>query len=113
MSTLYTADRAGLCGNEDVGQMSAWYVLSALGFYQTEPASTRFWFGSPIVDKAEINAGGRIFTVIANNNSADNKYIQSITLNGKPYSLPFIDYTDIRAGGKLVLEMGPEPALWY
>ena len=113
MSTLYTADRAGLCGNEDVGQMSAWYVLSALGFYQTEPASTRFWFGSPIVDKAEINAGGRIFTVIANNNSADNKYIQSITLNGKPYSLPFIDYQDIRAGGKLVLEMGPEPALWY
>ena len=113
MSTLYTADRAGLCGNEDVGQMSAWYVLSALGFYQTEPASTRFWFGSPIVDKAEINAGGRTFTVIARNNSAENKYIQSITLNGKPYSLPFIDYQDIRAGGKLVLEMGPEPALWY
>ncbi len=113
MSTLYTADRAGLCGNEDVGQMSAWYVLSALGFYQTEPASTRFWFGSPIVDKAEINAGGKTFTVIANNNSADNKYIQSITLNGKPYSLPFIDYSDMRAGGKLVFEMGPEPALWY
>ena len=112
MSTLYTADRAGLCGNEDVGQMSAWYVLSALGFYQTEPASTRFWFGSPIVDKAEINAGGKTFTVIANNNSADNKYIQSITLNGKPYSLPFIDYSDMRAGGKLVFEMGPEPALW-
>lgn len=113
MTTLYTADRSGLCGNEDVGQMSAWYVLSALGFYQIEPASTRFWFGSPIVDKAEINAGGKTFTVIANNNSAENKYIQSITLNGKPYSLPFIDYSDMLAGGKLVLEMGSEPALWY
>ena len=113
MCNLYGTGRDGLCGNEDVGQMSAWYVLSALGFYQVEPASTRFWFGSPIVDKAEIRAGGRTFTMIARNNSRNNKYIQSITLNGKPYSLPFIDYSDIRAGGKLVLEMGSEPSLWY
>ena len=84
-----------------------------LGFYQTEPASTRFWFGSPIVNKAEVKAGGKTFTVVANNNSKENKYIQSVTLNGKPYDLPFLDYKDIMSGGKLVLEMGPEPALWY
>ncbi len=113
MYNLYGTGRDGLCGNEDVGQMSAWYVLSALGFYQTEPASTRFWFGSPIVDKAEVKAGGRTFTVVANNNSRENKYIQSVTLNGKPYDLPFIDYKDICSGAKLVFEMGPEPALWY
>ena len=113
MSTLYTADRAGLCGNEDVGQMSAWYVLSALGFYQLEPASTRFWFGSPIVNKAEVNVGGRTFTIIARNNSETNKYIQSVKLNGKPYSLPFIDYSDMKAGARLEFEMGAEPALWY
>ena len=113
MTTLYTTDHAGLCGNEDVGQMSAWYILSALGFYQIEPACTQFWFGSPVVDKAEINAGGKKFTVIAKNNSPENKYIQSMTLNGKPYDLPFIDYKDIMSGGKLVLEMGSEPVLWY
>lgn len=113
LTTLYGTGRDGICGNEDVGQMSAWYILSALGFYQTEPGSTRFWFGSPIVDEARINAGGKSFTVVAENNSAENKYIQSIKLNGKPYDLPFIDYHDIMSGGRMVLEMGPEPALWY
>ena len=114
MSTLYTTERAGLCGNEDVGQMSAWYVLSALGFYQVEPASTRFWFGSPVIDKAEIDVGGgKTFRVCANNNSAENKYIQSVTLNGKPYSLPYIDFADMKAGSRLVFEMGPEPGKWY
>ena len=114
MSKLYTTGRDGLCGNEDVGQMSAWYVLSALGFYQVEPASTRFWFGSPIVNKASIQVGGgKTFTVTARNNSEANKYIQSITLNGKPYSLPFIDFKDMKAGARLEFEMGPEPALWY
>ena len=113
LTGLYGTTRDGLCGNEDVGQMSAWYILSALGFYQVEPASTRFWFGSPVVDEARIDAGGRTFTVVARNNSPENKYIQSITLNGKPYDLPFIDYHDITSGGKLVFEMGPEPALWY
>jgi predicted alpha-1,2-mannosidase len=114
MTTLYTSSRDGLCGNEDVGQMSAWYVLSALGFYQVEPASTRFWFGSPIVNKASVNVGGgKTFTVIAHDNSEENKYIQSIKLNGKPYSLPFIDYKDIKAGARLEFEMGPDPAVWY
>ncbi len=114
MTTLYKTGRSGLCGNEDVGQMSAWYVLSALGFYQVEPASTRFWFGSPIVRKAEVNVGGgKTFTVIARNNSDANKYIQSVKLNGKPYDLPFIDFTDIKAGSTLEFEMGAEPAVWY
>ena len=113
MTDLYGTDRAGLCGNEDVGQMSAWYILSALGFYQVEPASTRFWFGSPLVDKAEIDAGGRTFTVKAHGNSETARYIQSVKLNGKPYKLPYIDYSDIMSGSVLEFEMGAEPALWY
>ena len=113
MTTLYTTDHAGLCGNEDVGQMSAWYILSAMGFYQVEPASTRFWFGSPVLDKAKVNVGGKTFTVIARNNSETNKYIQSVKLNGKPYDLPYIDFTDMQKGSKLEFTMGPEPAKWY
>ncbi len=109
MTELYGTGRDGLCGNEDVGQMSAWYVLSALGFYQVEPASTRFWFGSPMVDKAEVNIGGRIFTVIAENNGPEKPYIQSVRLNGKPYTLPYIDYSDMKSGAELVFVMGAEP----
>ena len=105
---LYGTGRDGLCGNEDVGQMSAWYVLSALGIYQTEPASSRFWIGSPIVNKAEIKVGdGKVFRIIAENNSPENKYVQSVKLNGKPWTLPYIYYSDIISGGELVFKMGP------
>ena len=113
LSTMYSSKPDGLCGNEDVGQMSAWYILSALGFYEVEPASGRYWFGSPIIDKAKIKAEEGIFTIIAENNSPDNKYIQSITLNGKPYDKGYIEHHDICAGGKLVIKMGSEPELWY
>ena len=109
MTELYGIGRDGLCGNEDVGQMSAWYVLSALGFYQVEPASTRFWFGSPMVNKATVNIGGRYFTVVAENNGPDKPYIQSVRLNGKPYTLPYIDYSDMKSGAELVFVMGAEP----
>ncbi|MDR1116291.1 MAG: GH92 family glycosyl hydrolase [Tannerella sp.] len=106
LETMYTDQPAGLCGNEDVGQMSSWYILSALGFYQVEPAGGRYYFGSPIMDEASINAGnGKVFTVTARNNSADNKYIKSVTLNGKPYYEPYIDFKDITAGGMLEFEM--------
>ncbi len=114
LTTLYHAEPDGLSGNEDVGQMSSWYILSSLGFYQAEPGSGRYWFGSPIFDKAEINVEGGKFTVIADNNSADNKYIQSVTLNGRPYTKGYIDHKDIAAGGELVFEMGnKESVLWY
>ena len=114
LGTLYKAEQDGLPGNEDVGQMSAWYVLSSLGFYQVEPGSTRYWFGSPLFDRAVINTGqGREFTVVAENNSAENRYIQRVTLNGKAYVKGYLDYKDIMAGGKLVIYMGAEPKVWY
>ena len=113
LGTLYSAKPDGLSGNEDVGQMSSWYILSSLGFYQVEPASGRYWFGSPLFDKAEVAVEGGTFTLVAENNSAENRYIQSVTLNGKPYTKGYIEHSDIAAGGKLVLKMGAEPALWY
>jgi predicted alpha-1,2-mannosidase len=106
LDSLYTDQPAGLSGNEDVGQMSAWYVLSALGFYQVEPAGGRYFFGSPVMDKAVINAGnGRSFTIIVKNNGNGNKYIASVMLNGKPYDKLYIDYKDIASGGTLEFEM--------
>lgn len=110
LSVMYSTEPDGLSGNEDVGQMSSWYVLSSLGFYEVEPASGRYWFGSTLFDKAEIELEEGTFTVIAENNSPSNKYIQSISLNGKNYDKGYITYNDIVAGGTLVLKMGPEPA---
>lgn len=113
LSELYHDKPDGLSGNEDVGQMSAWYVLSALGMYQVEPAGGRYYFGSPIIDKAALNVGnGKEFMIIAQNNSEENKYIQSIKLNGKPYKLPYITFGDIQKGGKLELEMGIKQVVW-
>lgn len=113
LGTLYHAAPDGLSGNEDVGQMSAWYVLSALGFYEVEPASARYWFGTPFFDKASIKVEGGNFTVTALNNSPENRYIQSVTLNGKAYTKGYIMHKDIAAGGELVFIMGSEPKLWY
>lgn len=113
LGELYRAEPDGLAGNEDVGQMSAWYVLSSLGFYQVEPASGRYWFGTPLFDRAEIAVEGGSFVVSAPGNSAENRYIQSVTLNGKAYTKGYISHKDIAAGGELVLNMGPEPKIWY
>ena len=114
LSELYTSGYDGLSGNEDVGQMSAWYILSSMGLYQVEPASTRFWFGSPIFDKVSVKvAGGRTFTVEAVDNSVENRYIQGALLDGKPYCKPYIEFSDIEAGRTLTFRMGPEPVLWY
>lgn len=110
-SELYNDQPAGLCGNEDVGQMSAWYVLSAIGFYQVEPAGGKYILGSPIVNEAIIKVkDNKTFKMIAKNNSASNKYIQSVTLNGKPYDKYYIDFKDIIAGGTLELIMGDKPS---
>lgn len=104
---LYFADPTGVCGNEDAGQMSAWYILSSMGFYQAEPAGGRYYFGSPLFDEVRINLPeGKTFTIIAKNNSDENRYIRSITLDGKPYDLPYIDYSAIMAGGTLEFTMG-------
>ena len=99
--TLYTNDVEGLAGNEDVGQMSAWYVLSSMGFYQVEPASTRFWFGTPLFEKEVVKVAGGEFIIEAKGLSEENRYIGSIKLNGQPYDKPYIEYQDIVSGGKL------------
>ena len=110
MTEMYKDDPNGLSGNEDCGQMSAWYILSALGFYQVNPVSGAYVFGSPLFDKAVVQLPGKkTFTVLAENNSPENIYIQKAELNGKPYSKSFITYNDIMNGGVLKFTMGKEP----
>ena len=107
---FYTDRPEGVIGNEDCGQMSAWHVLSALGFYQVNPSNGIFVFGSPLFEKMTVNLPeGKTFTVEAPAVSKDNKYIQSVRLNGKPYTKSYITYEDIMAGGTLSFEMGSEP----
>lgn len=111
MKDLYKNDAAGLCGNEDVGQMSAWFVLSSMGLYQVEPAGGRFVFGTPLFDDIVINVGdNKTFEIRAHNNSEENIYIQSAILNGLPYTKSYIDYDQIVDGGILEFEMGSEPS---
>ncbi len=111
MRTQYHADQDGICGNEDVGQMSAWYILSAMGFYQVEPAGGRYVFGSPLFNKVALSVGeGKTFTVVAKNNSNENIYIQSAKLNGKDYPYSYIDFKDIQKGGTLEFVMGNKPS---
>jgi len=110
LSVMYNDQPAGLSGNEDVGQMSAWYILSTLGFYQVEPAGGKYIFGSPIVNEATVRVkDGKTFHIIAHNNSAQNKYIESIKLNGQPYDNYYIDFKDIEAGGTLEFTMSATP----
>ena len=107
LTTLYHNGPDGLSGNEDVGQMSAWYVLSAMGLYQVEPAGGRYVFGSPLMDKAVLRVEeGRTFTILARNNRPGNYRIKSARLNGKPYNLYYINHSDIMAGGILEFDMG-------
>ena len=111
LRTMYHDSVDGLSGNEDVGQMSAWYILSSLGFYQVEPAGGRYVFGSPLFNEASMNVGnGKTFRIIAHNNSKENMYIQSVKLNGKPYTRCYIDFKDIVRGGKLEFTMGNKPS---
>lgn len=109
MDSLYTATPDGLCGNEDVGQMSAWYVLSALGLYQMNPVGGDFQIGSPAVKKAVIHLeNGNTFTVLAPANSKENIYVKSMKFNGEPLSEPHLTYAQVMAGGTLELEMTAE-----
>ncbi len=108
--TLYSDKPDGLCGNEDCGQMSAWYIFSSMGFYPVNPAGGAFVFGSPLFDEVKISLpGDKQFTVKAVNNSDQNKYIQSVKLNGSVYNRSFITYKEIMNGGTLEMEMGPAP----
>jgi putative alpha-1,2-mannosidase len=111
MKEMYHDDFDGLSGNEDVGQMSAWYILSAMGLYQVEPSGGKFVIGSPVLDEATMHVGeGRTFTIRALNNSAENIYVQSARLNGKKLNKSYLCFDDIHRGGTLELQMGPEPS---
>ena len=113
LNEMYLDQPDGLSGNEDVGQMSAWYIISSVGLYQVDPVGGRFVIGSPLFDKATVNVGGgKTFTVVAKNNSDKNIYVQSARLNGKTLKNSYIDFNDIRHGGTLELVMGPKPSKW-
>ena len=106
-------DPSGIDGDDDCGQMSAWYLFTALGFYPVNPASGDYMIGSPLFTKMTLRlANGQQLTVSAENNSGKNVYIQSATLNGKPLGIPVIRYDDILAGASLKLVMGPAPSKW-
>ena len=113
LNEMYLDQPDGLSGNEDVGQMSAWYIISSVGLYQVDPVGGRFVIGSPLFDKATVNVGaGKTFTVVAKNNSDRNIYVQSARLNGKALKNSYIEFNDIRHGGTLELVMGPKPSKW-
>lgn len=112
METEYFNSPGGLAGNDDAGQMSAWYVFAAMGFYPVCPGSDEYAIGSPSFKSLTINLeNGRQFVMLAPEASPENIYIQSVRLNGKPYGSCFISHSDIMAGGVMEFEMGPEPPL--
>ena len=113
LHTMYTDQPDGLSGNEDLGQMSAWYILSSFGFYQVEPAGGKFVFGYPNFDKVEIAVPAGKFVIERENKGQQNNYIQGIVLNGTEYKKPWIEYADIMKGGELKFLMGDEPVVWY
>ncbi len=110
MNELYTSKVDGLCGNDDCGQMSAWYVFSAMGFYPVTPGQNTYAIGSPIFDKVTINLeNGKKFVVHAKNNSRQNKFIQTASLNGKAYDHSYITHQQIMSGGEIIFEMNDQP----
>ena len=113
MNELYTDQPAGLCGNEDVGQMSAWYLLSSMGLYQVAPCGGVYVIGSPVVEEAVLRISDDVsFTIRSHDNSDTNIYIKEVRLNGKPYPYSYINYKDIVAGGTLDFYMSPKPSKW-
>ena len=113
-ATLYNNKPDGICGNDDCGQISAWYVFTAMGFYPVDPTSGIYVLGSPLFDKITLKLDskffkGKSFKIVAHNNSAKHPYIQSATLNGRPLTRSWISHDEITAGGELVMEMGSTP----
>ena len=114
LNNFYTDQVDGICGNEDCGQMSAWYLLSAMGMYPVNPAAGIYVLGSPLMDETTLKLpDGKQFIIAAENNSPENKFIQSAQLNGQPYTKSYIRHQDILSGGKLVLVLGSKPNEQY
>jgi predicted alpha-1,2-mannosidase len=113
LDSLYADTPEGLCGNEDVGQMSAWFVFSSIGFYPVNPANGAYVFGSPLFDKVSFQLpGDKKFTVNVSNNTTKNIYIQNVKLNGQKYTKAYLLYEDIMKGGELEISMGDKPSKW-
>lgn len=112
LDQMYGSDASGYAypGMDDQGSTSSWYVMSAMGFYPVDPSSGDYILGSPLFDQVRLHLGnGKVFEIVARNNSARNVYIQSATLDGKPWNKPWFSHADIAGGGRLVFIMGPEP----
>ena len=113
LDTLYTDKPDGLCGNEDCGQMSAWYVFSALGFYPVTPGTTDYVIGAPLFPRATIRLeNGKSFTIEAPGVSSTNRYVQSVSWDGHPLARAVLPHVMIAVGGTFVFEMGPKPSTW-
>ena len=114
LETMYKALPDGLQGNEDVGQMSSWYVISTMGFYSVDPVSGNYVFGTPLFDHVTVQlAHGKQLEIVANRKSSSDQYIQSVSFNGKPYTKSWFNHRDIVNGARIVFEMGSEPNLEF
>ena len=115
MHTLYTNEPAGICGNEDCGQMSSWYVFSAMGFYPVNAVGGIYEIGTPLFPEVKLHLdNGKTFVVQANNVSRENIYIQSVKVNSQPYGRSYITHDMIMQGDTLQFEMGNQPGpVWY
>jgi predicted alpha-1,2-mannosidase len=114
MTDFYKATPGGIIGNEDAGQMSAWFILSSMGIYQVCPGDSDLSLGCPIFDEARVAlTGGKTFVVKRQNASAENRYVQQVTLDGQPLKSPFIRYADIMAGRELVFKMGHQKVVFW
>jgi putative alpha-1,2-mannosidase len=110
MDTMYGPSVDGLCGNDDAGQMSAWYIFSSLGFYPVTPGSSDYALGSPLVNEAILQlANGKALTIIANNQSKENVYVKSVSVNGNVLKGNTLNHSDISKGGEIIFEMDSEP----
>lgn len=110
MERFYRSGPGGLCGNEDMGSLSSWFILSSMGIYPVTPGMPVYAIGSPLFGSAElVVADGKTFRFVAENNSSENKYIQSATLNGEVFDRSWIHHNEIWKGGELTFVMGPEP----
>ena len=113
MDTMYSTEVDGLSGYEDVGQLSAWYIMTTMGFYPVEPAAGKYVLGVPMVESAEIDVEGGIFRVERKGYTPEKRYVQSVKLNGKKLKRNYITHEEVIAGGKLEFIMGKKQSCWY
>jgi len=113
VTKLYQSTPDGMCGDEDTGQMSAWYVFSALGFYPVSPGTTEYLIGSPLFDRATITLpNGKKFVITAKANGPQRPYIRAASLNGQSFNKTYLNHSQLSAGGELVFEMISAPEKW-